>query len=257
VRLRSNFGAVETQQQQARQHDVVRAVMGACGGYATLGYLYQTVVRTPQWQSESKTPFASIRRIVQDGRFFFKIRPGLWGLKEQQDAISRQLALSPFVAPEKVEEYDHAYYQGLLVELGNLRRYATCIDYHDKNRLFLSKRLSEVATLGKCYPFTYDHLLRKARTVDVSWFNPRQLPHAFFEVEHTTGIYNSLLKFWDFQDFRIQFYIVADAARKQEFQGKLQSAVFDPIRDNLKFLDYETVARQHSLAFELAASEQI
>ena len=248
---------METQQQQARQHDVVRAVMRAHGGYATLGYLYQTVVRTPGWQSDSKTPFASIRRIVQDERFFFKIRPGLWGLKERQDAISQQLALPMFAAPEQVEEYGHAYYQGLLVELGNLRRYATCVDYHDKNRLFLSRKLSEVATLNECYPFTYDRLLRKARTVDVSWFNSRQLPHAFFEVEHTTGIYNSLLKFWDFQDFRIQFHIVADAARRQEYADKLQSTVFDPIRDNLKFLDYETVARQHSLASELAASGQI
>ncbi len=65
-----------------KQHDAVIAVMEQNGGYATLGHLYQRVPQIPDCIWSTNTPFASIRRIVQDERFFFKIRPGLWDSEE-------------------------------------------------------------------------------------------------------------------------------------------------------------------------------
>ena len=67
--------------------------------------------------------------------------------------------------------------------------------------MFLDKHLSEVADTYSLPLFTYDSLLRKARTVDVIWFNERQMPSDFYEVEHTTDIKNSLSKFYELQDF--------------------------------------------------------
>ena len=58
--------------------------------------------------------------------------------------------------------------------------------------------------------------------------------------------HNSLLKFLDFEDFRINFFIVADAVRKPEFERKLSSSTFLPICNSVKFLDYDTLADMHS-----------
>ena len=49
------------------------------GGMATFLQLYAKT-DTSKWGT--KTPFASIRGIVQTNKEFYKIRPGLWGLKD-------------------------------------------------------------------------------------------------------------------------------------------------------------------------------
>ena len=61
-----------------KQYEQVIQVMRENGGFATLGFLNHTL-DVSKWKT--KTPFASIRRIVQVERFFFKIKPGLWALK--------------------------------------------------------------------------------------------------------------------------------------------------------------------------------
>ena len=216
------------------------------GGYATLGYLYLTATRVPGCRWGTKTPFASIRRIVQERDEFFKIRPGLWALTSEQEAVLSKLALDAKADARNPEEFNHSYYQGLLVEVGNLTNHETFIPHQDKNKTFLERRLAEVATLKNFYSFTYDSLLRRAKTVDVSWFNHRKFPDAFFEVEHSTNIQNSLLKFVEFQDFKIKFYIVADRTRLGEFQKKLEYTAFSSIRSEVNFLDYETLSDLHS-----------
>jgi len=59
-----------------KQYEAVIEVMEENGGYATLGFLNQKVLKIKDCKWNTKTPFASIRRIVQDPRFFFKIKPG-------------------------------------------------------------------------------------------------------------------------------------------------------------------------------------
>jgi len=159
---------------------------------------------------ENKTPFASIRRIVQDTRFFFKIKPGLWALKNFKDKLPQNILQTKDQPKAKQEEYSHVYYQGLLVELGNFKRYKTFVPKQDKNKSFLGRKLSDVATIAEIYNFSYDRIIKKARTVDVIWFNCRNMPTSLFEVEHSTDINNSLLKFVELQDFYTDFYIVAD-----------------------------------------------
>lgn len=56
------------------QREAVISVMVEMGGFATLSQLYLKVdVR--DWKT--KTPFATIRGIVQNEKYFFKIKPGL------------------------------------------------------------------------------------------------------------------------------------------------------------------------------------
>jgi hypothetical protein len=230
-----------------RQYEAVIQAMRENGGYATLGQLYRTATKIEGCQWGTKTPFASIRRIVQVyPNHFFRIRPGLWALASERDAVLAKLELDEKANARNPEVFNHSYYQGLLIEIGNMTNHETFVPHQDKNKPFLERRLSEVATLKEFYNFTYDSLLRRARTVDVSWFNQRKFPKAFFEVEHSTDMHNSFLKFMDFQDFRIAFYIVADAARRREFQGKVSSPTFSSIQGAIKFLDYEKLAEMHS-----------
>ncbi len=230
-----------------KQHEAVVEAMRRNGGFATLGHLYQAALKIPDCQWGTKTPFASIRRIVQVyPELFFKIRPGLWALTARREEVLEKFALAGQVSSNKVEEFNHSYYQGLLVEIGNLKNYETFVPHQDKNKLFLERRLAEISTLRDFHNFTYDSLLKRARTVDVSWFNERRLPKAFFEVEYSTDMRNSLLKFLDFEDFRINFFIVADAGRKRDFEDKISSSTFSPIRNTVKFIDYDTLANTHS-----------
>jgi len=235
-----------------KQYEAVINVMEANGGYATFGYLYQHVLKVPGCEWRTKTPFASIRRIVQDQRFFFRIKPGLWALKSHQELVLEKFSIDDKSPDEKKKEFNHTYYQGLLVQVGNLKGLGTFIPHQDKNKLYLSKPLSDYSTLSEFHDFTYESILRRARTVDVTWFNERRFPDSLFEVEHTTDMQNSLLKFLELQDFNVGFNIVAPKSRRQKFEQKVSYTAFAPIKTRVKFVTYEKLSAYHSRIFELA-----
>jgi hypothetical protein len=241
-----------------RQYEAVIEAMRQSGGYATLGQLYRSALKIPGCQWGTKTPYASIRRIVQVyDKHFFKIRPGLWALNSHRGEVLAKLALDNDAAPRHPIEFNHSYYQGLLVEIGNLKRYETFVPHQDKNRPFMSRRLAEIATLRQLPPFTHQRLLKRAGTVDVSWFNKRNLPHVFFEVEHSTDFRNSLQKFVEFRDFRIKFRVVADEARRGEFENRLADYQFTPVRAETTFISYDKLSRWYELTHELTALEEL
>ena len=238
-----------------KQYEAVIKVMEENGGFATLGYLNQHTFEIPDVIWKTKTPYASIRRIVQDKRFFFKIRPGLWALKSHRDKVLKQFSLDEDSPANKREEFDHSYYQGLLVEIGNLKGFQTFVPYQDKNKVYLSSPLSKYATLEQFYDFSYKSIVKRAITIDVTWFNERNLPRSFFEVEHTTDIQNSLLKFFDLQDFYVDFHIVAHHNRYKEFESKIAYSAFRAIKKRVKFIDYDNLSLYHSRAFELSKAQ--
>lgn len=238
-----------------KQYEAVIKVMEENGGYTTLGFLNQNVLKIEDCEWKTKTPFASIRRIVQDERFFFKIRPGLWALKAYKEKLPPEIFPTKDQPKAKQEEYSHTYYQGLLVELGNFKKYNTFVPNQDKNKMYLGKRLSEIITVSNIYKFSYDHIVHTIQTVDVTWFNERNLPGNLFEIEHSTAINNSLLKFIELQDFYTKFYIVADEVRRREFQTKLSLEAFKPINKRVGFWSYDEVAELHSKTTEYIAIE--
>ena len=238
-----------------KQYEAVIQVMQENGGYATLGHLNQHVLQVPGCEWNTKTPFASIRRIVQDDRFFFKIRPGLWALNSHKGQLPAAVLSSEEQPGTKQEEYSHTYFQGLLVEVGNLRAYKTTVPSQDRNKLYLNRRLGEVVTLSEVCRFNYDHLVRTAESIDVIWFNERQLPNRLFEVEHSTDIRNSLVKFVELQDFSASFCVVADEIRRREFQAKLSLQAFRPIAKRVGFWSYDDVAELHAKTSELTDIE--
>jgi hypothetical protein len=237
-----------------KQHEEVVKSMEMNGGFATLAFLYQNV-NISGWKT--KTPFASIRRIVQDDRYFFKIKPGLWALNKYRNEVLNKFSLEKNNDKKAVNEFNHTYYQGLLVEIGNLEGYRTFVPHQDKNKKYLTKPLKDLSSISDFYPFTYENVIRRAITIDVSWFNERKFPASLFEVEHSTDIHNSLLKFLELQDFNTNFNIVADKAREKEFLDKINSVAFKPIRERVSFLDYDQLSVYHSKVFEMDSIRRI
>lgn len=226
---------------ETQEYQVIEALRKE-GGFATLRRLNE-IVDFSTWKT--KTPEASVRRIVQDSQSVFRIQPGLWALKDCREKVLEKFKINEGNR-ESEEQFSHGYYQGLLVEIGKFRKRMTYIPFQDKNRMFLDKHLGEVADTYTLPLFTYDSLLRKARTVDVIWFNERQMPSDFYEVEHTTDIKNSLSKFYELQDFFSKFYIVANICRKEEFNDKISVSMYNSIKSRVQFLDYERVVAMHA-----------
>jgi hypothetical protein len=226
-----------------RQYEAVVRVMEQNGGYATLAHLYEHVLDVPGCDWRTRTPFASIRRIVQvHTDLFFKVRPGLWALSTWKERLPAGMQPTKKQSAE-CEEFSHSYYQGLIIRLGNLKNFETHVSPQDRNRVFLGKdTLGDLASLSEMHAFTYSHLVSRARTIDVAWFNERRMPDALFEVEHSTDMKNSLVKFVELQDFRAQMFIVADECRSRQFQDVLSFQAFRPIRNHVQFLGYEELS---------------
>ena len=228
-----------------KQYEAVILTLEKLGGQATLAELYQEVLKVEDCQWETKTPFASIRRIVQVRPEIFKVRPGLWALRSSQTELGLTEYKPGKALPDEVVKQSHSYYQGLLVMVGNLRGLATFVPNQDKNRLFVNKPLKNLRTIQELPSFSHEFLVKRCSTVDVTWFNNRAMPNSFFEVEHSTDIQNSLLKFHDLQDFYARMIIVADEHRRPEFEQKIKHSALSEIKDRVKFLGYNTLVRQY------------
>ncbi|WP_276774620.1 hypothetical protein [Porphyromonas endodontalis] len=230
--------ATQNKTQEAQVIEALRSL----NGYATLRRLNETIDFS-LWKT--KTPEASVRRIVQKSSLIFKIRPGLWALEESRQTILKRFKLETKDQANE-ERFSHSYYQGLLIEIGKLNKQKTYIPAQDKNKLFLEQRLGDLSDTTELPPFSYDNLLRKARTIDVVWFNERQMPSCFYEVEHTTDIKNSLSKFYELQDFHAKFFIVSDESRRREYEDKLNVSMFSQIHNRVEFLNYDQVVNTYT-----------
>lgn len=227
-----------------KQYEAVIIALEKLGGQATLADLYHETMKVEDCQWKTKTPFASIRRIVQQRPEIFKVRLGLWALKSYQ----KELGLVENADKDKSQvEQNHAYYQGILLSIGNLQGYKTFLPNQDKNKLFVNKPLKEIRGLQDIPKFSYDGIVQRCSTIDVIWFNDRLLPNGLFEVEHSTDFQNSLIKFADLQDFHTRMIVVTDDNRKREFLQKIQSFVFGEIAKRVDFLGYESLIKQYEM----------
>ena len=246
-----------------KQYEAVILSLEKLGGVATLGQLNQEALKLKDCEWKTKTPFASIRRIVQTDKNIYKIKPGLYGLKKFETELEKRGIL---IETEKnmhsieFQEFNHSYYQGLLLIVGKLKKLSTFIPNQDKNKKFYDKRkLGEMSTLSELPQFSYNYLVQRSSTIDVIWFNDRNMPHSFFEVEHSTDIQNSLIKFNDLQDFYSRMIIVADNKRKEEYLNKIKFSCFKDLtkNDRVSFLDYKALNKQYENLIEQQSFELI
>jgi hypothetical protein len=233
-----------------KQKDAVELALEKLDGVATLGQLNQETMKITDCNWKTKTPFASIRRIVQLDKNIYKIKPGLYGLvsykkENESKGIIAETAVNKNSA--EVIEFNHSFYQGLLLIVGNLKKLKTFVPNQDKNKKFIDKNLGDLRTFNAIPEFSYPNFVQRSSTIDVIWFNEREMPHSFFEVEHSTDIQNSLLKFNDLQDFYSRMIIVADISRKKEYESKIKYSSFKNLAEfnRVRFLDYEALNKQY------------
>lgn len=232
------------------QAQAVIETIEALGGIATLTQINQKIFEIEDCKWGTKTPFASIRRIVRHTKGIYPIKQGLYALEShrkqlEQDGIIVQTDKNK--DSEEVKTFNHTYYQGLLLEMGNMRHLSTYVPDQDKNKKFLKTPLGKLRTLDTIPHYSYPSIVKRSSTIDVIWFNNNQLPHSFFEIEHSTDIQNSLLKYNDLQDFFVRMVIVADETRHQEYKKKLSYAAFNSLRekDRVAFLSYSSLDKQY------------
>ena len=242
-----------------KQHEAVIIALENLGGIATLGDLNLETMKIKECEWKTKTPFASIRRIVQMNEEIYKIKPGLYSLKKYQkknEANGILVETTKNKNSEEVKSFNHSYYQGMITIIGNLKKFKTYLPNQDKNKKFIEKSLDDLRTIKEIPHFTYQKLVQRSSTIDVIWFNSRLMdetllmPTSFFEVEHSTDIQNSLLKFNDLQDFAARMIIVADESRKREFDTKIKSSAFNEIRNKVEFLEYEALTKMYEYTLE-------
>lgn len=232
------------------QAQAVIETIDKLGGIATLNQINQHVFEVEDCVWKTKTPFASVRRIVQQTKGIYKIKPGLYALEThrkqlEQDGITVQTEKNK--NSEEVKAFNHSYYQGLLLEIGRMRHLDTFVPNQDKNKMFIKTPLGKIRTLQAIPQYSYADIVERSSTIDVIWFNDHQMPHSFYEIEHSTDIQNSLLKFNDLKDFSARMVIVADEKRHAEFGSKMNYAAFNALRENKRvaFLSYESLDKQY------------
>ena len=232
------------------QAQAVIETIDKLGGIATLSQINQHVFEVEDCLWKTKTPFASVRRIVQQTKGIYKIKPGLYALEThrkqlEQDGITVQTEKNK--NSEEVKAFNHSYYQGLLLEIGRMRHLDTFVPNQDKNKMFIKTPLGEIRTLQTIPQYSYTDLVERSSTIDVIWFNDHRMPHSFYEIEHSTDIQNSLLKFNDLKDFSARMVIVADEKRHAEFGSKMNYGAFNVLRENKRvaFLSYESLDKQY------------
>ena len=246
-----------------KQNEAVILTLEKLGGVATLGQLNQEVFKIKECEWKTKTPFASIRGIVQLDTNIFKIKPGLYGLKKMKAEIENRgiiIETGKNIDSKEFQEFNHSYYQGLLLIVGKLKGLSTFVPNQDKNRKFYDERkLGDISSMNELPKYSYDNIVQRSSTIDVIWFNERNLPHSFFEVEHSTDIQNSLLKFNDLQDFYSRMIIVADNKRKADYLNKIKYSSFKDlsINNRVSFLDYESLNKQYESLIEQQSFEII
>ena len=239
-----------------KQYEAVIETLDKLGGVATLGDLNREVFKIKDCEWKTKTPFASIRRIVQQTKGIYKIKPGLYGLEKYRKEIEDRgfiVETDKNKDSENSSMFNHTYYQGILLIIGKYRKMQTFIPSQDKNKKFYNgQSLHELSTLDGLPPYSYPQIVKRSSTIDTIWFNQRDMPHTFFEIEHSTDIQNSLLKFNDLQDFYVRMTIVADAKRKPEFEMKMNFHAFDELRQNkrVSFLSYDALIKQYEMELE-------
>lgn len=87
--------------------------------------------------------------------------------------------------------------------------------------------------------------MKRTKTIDVIQFNERNWPYKFFEVEHFNNITHSLDKFYEWQDFRATFYIIADDRRKQKLNNIMERSIYKSIKPYIQFFAYNNLMKQY------------
>ncbi|MBP3772540.1 MAG: hypothetical protein J6I53_07615 [Treponema sp.] len=70
----------------------------------------------------------------------------------------------------EVKNFNHSYYQGLLLTMGYLRGKNTFVPNQDKNKRFDERTLGQIRTLNSIPEYSFSDIVQRSSTIDVIWF---------------------------------------------------------------------------------------
>jgi len=137
----------------------------------------------------------------------------------------------------------HEEAQIALLQTGNLLGFDTYTA--DRSKECRGIRLGDLAGLKEISPFTLERLLKTVREIDVIWFK-EEFPRYCFEVEHTTGVRDGLLRLYQIRDLSTKFFIVAPQDVILKFKTEIQKDPFYRIKERYEFKTYEELFLLHN-----------
>lgn len=229
--------------------EVIRAIIEANGGQATLPVLYQQAgqyrkLPAGDWQ---KTLRGVLYREARKGRY---VRTGLgvFALPEQaqkqaQNAYQEAAQGQSYLNYLQQQKDLHGAVQGMLIEIGNYLGYLTYTS--DKNRTFDGKPLSSLCSLQQIPEFSYKDIVQITSFRDAVWFSntQRPFPKYVYDVENTTDFDNSMYQMYQIREVNAHFVLVAEEKKRKVFEQKLQREPFMQIASRYAFRSYEQVVR--------------
>ncbi len=222
--------------------DAIESVMLKNGYFAPLSLIYREFEKYRT--KTGKTPDKTIQERVQRDPRFTRIGFGVYGLTEYLNRLPR--VIEPQEKRQK-QEYAHTRIQGMLLEMGEMRRFATYTN--DKSKVFDGKKLGLIASLSSCPPFTFANIISQSVSYfDVIWFNVRGFPKFIFEVEDSTDFRSAFVKFNELQDFNTNFVVVAPDGRRKKFDTEAGKRAFEAVAPRCRFETYENIETKYQTA---------
>lgn len=209
-----------------------------------------------------KTIYDKIEKFYHDAKKSNEWEAGLRGVlyRELKSPNSRfkkigtsLYALSDYKEENKPEQKEtvrmHSYIEGICVELGNEKKFATyTADPSGKFRdnVFLK----DIVSMQNLPNFTYTDILQDVKRIDVLWFNNSKyaFPQYAFEVVDSINTLNGALnRCFQLQNFRTQFFIVAPENHKQKFLQTLDLQIYENCKDRFTFINYDKIIETYDI----------
>lgn len=225
----------------------IEKIMLENGGVASLKQIYKEIWKYKKQESiKGKTPHNTIQERVQRDEKFYRLGLGIYGLSKFKEQLGK---ITPAKTQEEKKQRLHTELEGMLIEIGNSKSYETYTS--DKNCIFKNISLSQIASLERLPPFTYENIVKNSASFcDVVWMNKRGFADSIFEVETSTNFRDAFVKFSELQDFYTRFYCVASEQRYDKFKKELYKIAFKNIQQRVEFIKDTEVKEEYELTLK-------
>jgi hypothetical protein len=117
----------------------------------------------------------------------------------------------------------------------------------DRSKEAYGQKLVGLITLEEIPQFTTPSLLDTIKNVDVIWFED-EFPVCCFEIEHTTGVTQGLLRLYQTSKLSTKLFVVAPTDVLKKFEREMNKIPFKKIRNQYIFRSYDDLVRFSHLA---------
>lgn len=227
--------------------EAIKRVMEDNGGTISLSELYKRITKYYPNAMQAKDWTAGIRgvlyREIRNNRTFKKIGLSIYALKD-------------YIVEEKPRSDDivrmHSYIEGLCIEIGNFEGFATYTadpnaDYRD------NVKLGHLTTIKDCPAFSYPEITKKAKLIDVIWFNNDGLyfPKKVLEIVDSIGTLDAALnRSLQLKNFRTDFVIVAPEKYRNKYEQTINLEIYNQYNKMFKFINYDYVQNFYNILSE-------